>query len=191
MGPRAKKELSIQERCVGAHPWPWGLAERIPGGFSRDSRRGQDVTSPAGEKPSAPGFCTESPASAAAGPLSLRCRCPCAAAPELRAVPAGSLCLGLFPSYSLLLLFLSKSIKCSGGIWGWRAAVPGDEVSRGGGNSQGCTPEDALAVLLSAGWARAGGGQPGKEHSVTRPGYGRLHKALPLPPACVCSAASV
>ncbi|XP_021155765.2 MOB kinase activator 3C isoform X2 [Columba livia] len=35
--------------------------------------------------------------------------------------------LGLFPSYSLLLLFLSKSIKCSGGIWGWKAAVPGDE----------------------------------------------------------------
>lgn len=99
--------------------------------------------------------------------------------------------LGLFPSYSLLLLFLSKSIKCSGGIWGWKAAVPGDEVSPGGGNSQCCTPEDALAVLLSAGWARPGGGQPGKEQSVTRPGCGRLHKALPLPPACVCSAASV
>lgn len=175
---------------MGAHPWPWGLAERIPGGFSRDSRRGQDVTSPAGEKPSAPGFCTESPASAAARPLSLRCRCPCAAAPSCgqsrRA--AG---LGLFPSYSLLLLLLSKSIKCSGGIGGWKAAVPGDEVSPGGGNSQCCTPEDALAVLLSVGWARPGGGQPGKEQSVTRPGYGRLHKALPLPPACVCSAASV
>jgi len=34
-------------------------------------------------------------------------------------------------------------------------------------------------------------GWPGKEPSFTQQGHGCLQKALPLPPACLCSAASV
>lgn len=62
--------MSVCARCGG---W-WGLAGQLPSEFSRDSwscRWGQDVTSPAREKPSAPSFSNETPASAGAQRLSL------------------------------------------------------------------------------------------------------------------------
>jgi len=66
--------------------------------------------------------------------------------------------------FFFFFFFLSKSRKCSGGIWGWKPGVLGDEVSPWSGKSPCCTPEDAPGVLLSTGWARPGRVGLGRSH---------------------------
>lgn len=101
----------VPTRGGGWPPWGLGTFPGLPAGS------GCDITGR--RKTLGPGFLYGNP-----GERRSAAAVPAAAIPELRTVPAWSLAWTFF-LLTCFYFFLSKNIKRSGGIWGWRRLCRG------------------------------------------------------------------